>query len=78
MACHDEVLDAAKIIVKLKGRNEFSPIEVIKHLIKQSTSYSINTIRTHICSRCCINAPKHHEVKWHYFKRLRRGVYSVL
>ena len=78
MACHNEVLEAAKIIVDFKGINEFTPFEVIEYLVEQKTSYSKNTIRTHICSRCCKNAPKHHAVKWYYFKRIEHGLYKVL
>jgi hypothetical protein len=29
IACHEEVLEASKIITNLKGKNKFSPEEVI-------------------------------------------------
>lgn len=78
MTCHEEVLEAAKFIVKSKCRNEFTPDEIIKYLKKRDTIYKENTIRTHICSRCCVNAPKHHEVKWEYFERIGHGLYKVI
>ncbi len=34
--------------------------------------------RTHIVSRCCVNAPKNHPHKWDYFRRVGRGVYEIL
>jgi predicted RNase H-like HicB family nuclease len=34
-------------------------------------------VRTHIVSRCCVNAPNHPH-KWDYFKRVGRGVYELL
>jgi predicted RNase H-like HicB family nuclease len=35
------------------------------------------TVRTHISSRCCVNAPKNHPHKWDYFERVERGVYEI-
>jgi predicted RNase H-like HicB family nuclease len=37
-----------------------------------------NSVRTHIVSRCCVNAPKNHPHKWDYFKRVGRGKYEIL
>jgi len=78
MACHEKVLNAAKFIIQTKGGNEFTPNEVIKYLMEQGTIYKKSTIRTHICSRCCVNAPKHHLVRWEYFKRIGPGLYKVI
>jgi len=35
-------------------------------------------VRTHVVSRCCVNAPKHHLHRWKYFRRVGRGTYEVL
>ena len=35
------------------------------------------TVRTHVASRCCVNAPPHHESRYRYFRALRRGVYRI-
>jgi hypothetical protein len=78
MACHKEVLSAAKSIIKAKGRNEFRPEEVISYLKSQDTSYKENTIRTHIVSKCCKNAPAHHNTRYPYFERLSHGTYKVI
>ncbi|HVP90771.1 MAG TPA: type II toxin-antitoxin system HicB family antitoxin [Terriglobales bacterium] len=37
-----------------------------------------NSVRTHIVSRCCVNAPKNHPHRWPYFRRLARGEYEIL
>jgi len=37
-----------------------------------------SSVRTHIVSRCCVDAPKNHPHKWDYFRRVRRGVYEIL
>jgi hypothetical protein len=35
------------------------------------------TVRTHVASRCCANAPANHETRYGYFRALQRGVYRV-
>ena len=35
------------------------------------------SVRTHIVSRCCENAPRHHAHRWPYFRRLARGIYEI-
>jgi hypothetical protein len=35
------------------------------------------TVRTHIASRCCANAPANHQTRYRYFRALERGVYRV-
>ena len=35
------------------------------------------TVRTHVASRCCVNAPSHHAARYRYFRALRRGVYRL-
>ena len=79
MACHHEVLEAAQEIVAIKGENEFAPIEVVRFLQERGTQYAESTIRTHVVSRCCVDAPPHHDVRYPYFERKRgRGIYSIL
>jgi hypothetical protein len=78
MACHEEVLDAAKAVTAAKGRNEFSPREIIEHMKAGGSPYRESTIRTHIVSRCCLNAPDHHAVVYGYFKRVGPGTYRII
>jgi hypothetical protein len=35
------------------------------------------TVRTHVASRCCVNAPSHHQSRYRYFRVVRRGVYRI-
>lgn len=37
-----------------------------------------SSVRTHVASRCCVNAPRNHPHTWDYFRRVSRGVYEVL
>ena len=74
MAIHEEILSAARRLSAARGGWTFTPAEVVAalpHLNERS-------VRTHVVSRCCINAPSHHAHRWPYFRRVRRGVYEVL
>ena len=74
MAVHDEVLAAALRLARERGDWTFTPDEVVRALPHLNAS----TIRTHVTSRCCVNAPKNHLHKWDYFRRVGRGTYRVL
>jgi predicted RNase H-like HicB family nuclease len=74
MPVHDQVLDAARRLCRERGGWTFRPDEVVRALPHLNPS----TVRTHIVSRCCVNAPKNHPHRWEYFKRIGRGVYEIL
>ena len=74
MAVHDEVLATAQRLCAAKRTRIFSPVEVVRALPHLKAS----TVRTHVVSRCCVNAPKNHAHQWPYFRRVRRGVYEIL
>lgn len=78
MACHEDVLEAAREITARKGINEFAPEEVITYLKSKGTKYKESTIRTHVVSRCTINAPAHHGKRYPYFERISYGLYKVI
>lgn len=74
MAIHEEVLATARRICRERGEKTFRVIDVVCALphLKESS------VRTHIVSRCCVNAPKHHPHRWPYFRRLGRGEYEIM
>ncbi len=74
MPVHAEVLDAARRLCRERGGRTFSPEEVVRALPHLNPS----TVRTHIVSRCCVNAPRNHPHRWAYFRLVRRGVYEIL
>ena len=37
-----------------------------------------SSVRTHIVSRCCVNAPRNHPHTWDYFRRIARGTYEIM
>jgi predicted RNase H-like HicB family nuclease len=74
MAVHDEVLAAACRLGAERGDWTFTPDEIVRALPHLNAS----SVRTHVTSRCCENAPLNHPHGWSYFERIARGVYRVL
>lgn len=77
MTCRNEILMVAKSIVEKKGKNEFSMDEIIRKMDELNTHYKESSIRTHICSRMCTNAPKNHAIKYDDLYRIERGLYRL-
>jgi predicted RNase H-like HicB family nuclease len=69
---HEEVLQTANRLASPEGSFELN--EVVREL----PHLNENTVRTHIVSRCCVNAPKNHPHKWPYFRRVSRGEYQIM
>jgi hypothetical protein len=74
MHIHEEVLLAASRLCQERGQKTFRAVDVVRALphLKESS------VRTHVVSRCCVNAPKNHPHKWPYFRRLARGEYEIV
>ncbi|MFC1578531.1 hypothetical protein ACFL36_05930 [Thermodesulfobacteriota bacterium] len=77
MACSDEVLVAAKAIVKSKKVKEFTIKEVREYMYKEKTIYNENTIRGQIVGNCNVGYSKH---KFSYFKKVKEksGTYKLV
>lgn len=73
MKIHEEILGAARRLCIARNSWTFAPAEIV-HALPHLNERSV---RTHIVSRCCVNAPSHHAHRWPYFKRLRRGLYTI-
>lgn len=73
MAVHEEVLEAANRIIGNRADGTFAPEEVVRLL----PHLNENSVRTHIVSRCCKNAPSNHAHRLSYFTRVGRGRYKV-
>lgn len=76
-SCRDELLEVVTKLVKENSVNEFTVAEVIDAMKKNNTVYSESTIRTHITSRCCENAPKHHKTTYDDYVRVDNGIYRI-
>ena len=73
MAVHEEVLRIANEIASARHDWSFTPNEVVCAL----PHLNQNSVRTHVVSRCCKNAPRNHAHKWNYFHRIGRGQYQI-
>jgi predicted RNase H-like HicB family nuclease len=73
MAVHDEVLRAAIRICRRRSGWLFRPSEIVIAL----PHLNAGTVRTHIVSRCCVNAPANHPHRLDYFTRVSRGLYEI-
>jgi predicted RNase H-like HicB family nuclease len=74
MAIHEEVLSTARRICRERGERGFRVADIVHALPHLNPS----SVRTHVVSRCCVNAPKNHPHKWGYFRRVGRGEYVIL
>jgi predicted RNase H-like HicB family nuclease len=70
---HEEILESARRLAAARPDWTFTLQEIVSALPALNSS----TVRTHVVSRCCVNAPKNHPHKWDYFRRVGRGRYRI-
>ena len=75
MTARDEILAALPAIQARTGRDIFTPQDVIDELQRRGTAYKPSTIRTHVVSRLCADAPDHHGRTYDDFQRVSAGQY---
>jgi hypothetical protein len=68
---HAEVLEAAR---QLAGRSHTFQLA---DLVRAVPHLNAATVRTHVASRCCVNAPANHESRHPYFRAVGRGRYRL-
>ena len=69
---HTEVLAAA---VSLADRGTWT--FRLRDLVSALAHLNAATVRTHVSSRCCVNAPRNHQSRYGYFRALGRGTYCI-
>jgi len=77
MAARTEILKAVEVITSEKADKVFQVGEVIQFMKSNGSGYKESTIRTHIVSKCCANAPNHHGTVYNDFERIGKGLYVV-
>lgn len=73
LSVQQQVLAAAQRLCAGQADGTFRLAEVVAAL----PHLDAGTVRTHVGSRCCVNAPSNHAHRWPYFRRLRHGVYRI-
>lgn len=77
VTCREAVLDAFRRLEARDDRTEFDLAEIVAEVMSETTRYTESTIRTHVTSRPCANAPDNHAVVHDDLERVRRGVYRL-
>jgi len=73
MHVHEHILETANRLASARRNWSFTLQEIVAAL----PALNPTTVRTHVVSRCCVNAPKNHPHKWDYFRRIGRGLYQI-
>jgi predicted RNase H-like HicB family nuclease len=73
MPVHEEVLAAARRIVNDRPDWTFA----LNELVRALAHLNVQTVTTHVVSRCCVNAPANHQHRWPYFRHVARGRYRI-
>jgi hypothetical protein len=71
----EEILTAAKMLADRSPDGSFTLTQIITNLQRAGTRYAESTIRTHVTSRMCADAPDHHGTTYDDFERLGDGRY---
>lgn len=75
MTCRDEVLAAFERLERRHGRKDFDLADVLQEVQSSGSTYRESTIRTHVTSRLCADAPDHHATTYADLERVDRGRY---
>ena len=70
------MLFAVKALVS-DGNDRFRPQDVIREMRERGSRFKESTIRTHVVSRMCVNAPKNHAVTYDDLVRVAHGLYKL-
>ena len=77
MTARDEILDVLPRLRASLGRDYFTPDEVLQELRRVGSVYADSTIRTHVVSSMCGNAPDNHAVVYSDLERIGPGLYRL-
>lgn len=73
--CREAVLDAFARLEGRHHRTDFTLAEIVAEVRSETKAFAESTVRTHVTSRLCSNAPDNHEVVHDDLERVERGLY---
>ena len=76
MTARQEILEVARDLTA-RGLAPFAPRDILAELERRGTRYPESTLRTHIISAMCINAPTNHAVTYPDLRRVGHGSYEL-
>jgi hypothetical protein len=74
VSCREEILSA----IRRHRLTEFSAQDLVEIFRLEGSRYAASTVRTHVTSRMCGNAPDNHATVYADLKRVGRGRYRAL
>ena len=77
MTCRLEVLAAIRRLKSKHRRDAFRVDEIVQEVQGATSRYAVSTIRTHVTSRMCKQAPVHHETVYGDLDRVGHGRYRL-
>lgn len=77
MTARGEILAAAKALAAKASDGSFAVDDVVRELGRRGSGYAESTIRTHVVSRMCANAPDDHAVTYDDLIRTEAGRYRL-
>lgn len=75
MTAREEILLAIDAVKASDGT--FTVMHVVRELGRRGSEFKESTIRTHIVSRMCVDAPNHHGTTFDDLERVDRGTYRL-
>lgn len=73
VTAHQEIREVARALASHAANGEFTLAQVIAQMRARGSRYAESTIRTHVTSRMCANAPDHHAIVYRDFWCVDRG-----
>lgn len=73
--CRDAVLEAFDRLESQRHRKVFNLSEIVNEVIAMTHDFAESTIRTHVSSRMCVQAPQNHWPKYADLDRVAPGEY---
>jgi hypothetical protein len=73
--CRDAVLDAFRRLERRHGRGVFKLEEIVNEVLAHDRQFKESTVRTHVTSRMCADAPDHHDSVYDDLERTARAHY---
>ena len=72
-----EILATARRLAEHSADGSFTLAQILAAMKRAGTRYAESTIRTHVTSRMCADAPDHHATTYDDFQRLGEGRYRL-
>ena len=77
MTCRDEILSAFRRLIFRHHRDVFQLNDIVREVKAATKRYTESTIRTHVTSKMCEQAPDHHATVYPDLDRVGRGRYRL-